>query len=169
MRTLIRSTAVFALLATTSIALAQGPGRGRGGPPPEPSLLSYEQAAAMMAAAEKFTNDKGWAMSIRIVDQNNNVLMLHRLNEVNPFTINVTDMKTTTVTATKMSSAAYAEKLAAGEIEEVEGGANFGGGVPVYVGGQFIGAIAASGGRPEEDEQVAIAGVEAIGGSISMN
>jgi uncharacterized protein GlcG (DUF336 family) len=95
--------------------------------------------------------------------------MLHRLNEVNPFTINVTDMKTTTVTATKMSSAAYAEKLAAGEIEEVEGGANFGGGVPVYVGGQFIGAIAASGGRPEEDEQVAIAGVEAIGGSISMN
>jgi len=167
MKTLLRSTAALGLLVTASIALAQGPGR-RGAPPPEPSLMTYQQAATMMAAAEKYTNDKGWAMSIRIVDQNNNILMLHRLNDVNPFTINVTDMKTTTVTATKMSSAEYAEKLAAGEIEAVEGGANFGGGVPVFLGGQFIGAIAASGGSPAEDEEVARAGVEAIGASTSM-
>ena len=119
----------------------------------------------MMEAAEQYTNENGWAMSIRIVDQNNNILMIHRLNGVNPFTINVTEMKTIAVTGSKMSSAQYAQKLAAGEIEEIEGAANFGGGVPVYLGGQMIGAIAASGGSPAQDEEVAIAGVMAIGAS----
>ena len=45
----------------------------------------------------------------------------------------------------------------------------FGGGVPVYKDGMLIGAIAASGGSPAEDEEVARAGVAALGGSTSMN
>ena len=47
-------------------------------------------------------------------------------------------------------------------------GKSIGGGVPVYLDGRLIGAIAASGGTPAEDEEVARAGVEAIGGKTSM-
>jgi glc operon protein GlcG len=165
MKTLLRSTAVLGLLVTTSIVLAQG---RRGAAPPEPSLMTYEQAATAMAAAEAYTNDKGWAMTIRIVDQNNNLIMMHRLNNVNPFTVGIVEQKTLTVVGSKMTSAEYGQKVGAGEIEAIEGAVTFGGGVPVYLNGQFIGAIAASGGRPEEDEEVARAGVEAIGARTSM-
>jgi uncharacterized protein GlcG (DUF336 family) len=168
MKTFLRSATLIGLLATTSIALAQGPGRGRGGPPPEPGLMTYELAEQAMAAAVDYTNDNGWAMTIRIVDQNDNVVMLHRVNDVNPFTVGVAERKTMTVIRTKMTSQEYADKTAAGEMERFENDANFGGGVPVFLDGQLIGAIAASGGSPADDEEVAVAGVEAIGGSISM-
>jgi uncharacterized protein GlcG (DUF336 family) len=172
MHTLFRTTAILALLLTmTSTALAQGPGRGRGrgGPPPEPGLMTYELATTAMAAAEAYTRDKGWSMTIRIVDQNNNVVMVHRLNDVNPMTATIAERKTLTVIGSKMTSAEYGVKVKSGEVEEIENAVTFGGGVPVYLGGQLIGAIAASGGTPAEDEEVARAGVTAIGGSTSMN
>ena len=59
--------------------------------------------------------------------------------------------------------------MQAGEIEAIENAVTFGGGVPIYLDGKLVGAIAASGARPEEDEAVSRAGVEAIGGSISMD
>ena len=171
MKTLLRSTAILGLLLITSIAAAQGPGRGRGrgGPPPEPGLMTYDLAATAMTAAEAYTRDKGWSMTIRIVDQNNNVVMVHRLNDVNPMTATIAERKTLTVIGSKMTSAEYGVKVKSGEIEEIENAVTFGGGVPVYLGGQLIGAIAASGGTPAEDEEVARAGVAAIGGSISVN
>lgn len=39
----------------------------------------------------------------------------------------------------------------------------FGGGVPVYVDGQLVGAVGCSGGSAEEDTRVATAGVQAVG------
>ena len=42
----------------------------------------------------------------------------------------------------------------------------FGGGLPIYVGQYFIGALGVSGGTTDQDVQVATAGVQAIG-SIS--
>ena len=171
MHTLLRSTVVLVLLlTTTSMALAQGPGRGRGrgGPPPEPGLMTYELAAKAMAAAEAYTRSKKWGMTIRIVDQNNNVVMVHRLNDVNPMTATIAERKTLTVIGSKMTSAEYGAKLKTGEVAAIENAVTFGGGVPVYLDGRLIGAIAASGGTPAEDEEVARAGVEAIGGKISM-
>ena len=167
MRKILNKVVILGLMLAASVVNAQPPGFTPP-PPPPPSLITWEQAEIMMEAAEQYTNDKGWAMSVRIVDQNNNVLMIHRLNNVIPFTINVTEMKTTAVTGSKMSSAEYAVKLEAGEIEEIEGAANFGGGLPVYLDGQMIGAIAASGGSPDQDAEVALAGVKAIGATPGM-
>jgi len=39
----------------------------------------------------------------------------------------------------------------------------FGGGVPVFVGGKFLGAVGVSGGTIEADLEVAMKGLEAIG------
>jgi len=39
----------------------------------------------------------------------------------------------------------------------------FGGGLPIYVGGHFIGAVDVSGGTVDQDVMVATAGVQAIG------
>jgi uncharacterized protein GlcG (DUF336 family) len=175
MRTVLRTVAVIGFLATAAVAFAQQPpaggrgGPGGRGPQAPPSLISYEQAATAMAAAEAHAAANGWLMTIRIVDQNNNVVMVHRMQGANPRTAQVAESKTLTVIGSKMTSAEYGAKLAAGEIEAIEGAVNFGGGVPIYLGGQLIGAIAASGASPQQDEDVSKAGVEAIGGSISMN
>jgi uncharacterized protein GlcG (DUF336 family) len=167
MRTLIKSAAVIGLLATSAMVLAQGRG-GRGGPPPEPSLMTYAMAAKAMAAAEAHAKENGWLMSIRIVDQNDNVVMIHRMQDARPGTVDVTGMKTHTVIESKMTSAEYGAKVQAGDIDEIEGAVTFGGGVPAYVDGKLVGAIAASGAAPGQDEEVAKAGVAAIGGSTMM-
>src|SRR5687767_8884022 len=123
MHTLLRSTVILALLLTTTSALAQGPGRGgrgRGGPPPEPGLMTYELAAKAMTAAEAYTRSKKWSMTIRIVDQNNNVVMVHRLNDANPMTATIAERKTLTVIGSKMTSAEYGAKLKTGEVTEIE-------------------------------------------------
>ena len=130
--------------------------------------MTYELAATAMAAAEKHARDNDFAMTIRIVDQNNNVVMVHRLNDASPFTANIAERKALTVIGSKMTSAEYGRKVQAGETAEIENAVTFGGGVPVYRDGKMIGAIAASGGTPEEDESVSTAGANAIG-SISMN
>lgn len=176
MKMFLRSAAVVSLLAVTSLALAQPPAGGRGGPggrggAPQapPSLISYDMAATAMAAAEAHAKANNWPMSIRIVDQNNNIVMIHRMEGANPFTVNVVEMKTLTVITHKMTSGEYGVKVQAGELERTDGMAPFGGGVPIYKDGQLIGAIAASGAAPDEDEQVSKAGVDAIGGTITMN
>lgn len=167
MKTLMQSAAIVSLLAMTSAAVAQPPG-GRPAPPP-PSLISYEQAATAMAAAEAHARENGWPMTIRIVDQNDNVVMVHRMQDANPFTAMIAERKTLTVIGSKMTSADYGTRVQAGEIDEIENAVTFGGGVPIYLNGELIGAIAASGARPDEDEDVSRAGVEAIGGSITAN
>jgi len=160
--------AVFGLFLTASLAFAQPPGGGRRGPPPEPSLMTYELAATAMAAAEAHARENGWAMTIRITDQNDKVVMVHRLDNASPFTATIAARKTLTAIGSNMTSAEYGVKVQAGEIEEIENAVTFGGGVPVYREGKLIGAIASSGARPEEDEAAAAAGANAIG-SISMN
>jgi uncharacterized protein GlcG (DUF336 family) len=164
MRTLLRTAAVLSLCAAAPLALAQ-PGR----PQPPPSLISYEQAATAMAAAEAEALANEWPLTILVVDQNNNPVMMHRMEGANPFTFNIAQRKTLTVIESGgMTSADYGMKVEAGDIEEIENAVTFGGGVPIYLDGQLIGAIAGSGARPEEDEAAATAGVEAIGGSTSM-
>jgi glc operon protein GlcG len=158
----------FGLLAAASFAVAQPPGGARNGPPPEPSLMTYDLAATAMAAAEAHARENGWALTIRITDQNGNVVMVHRLDDASPFTATIAERKTLTVIGSKMTSAEYGAKVEAGEIEEIENAVTFGGGVPVYRDGQLIGAIATSGARPDEDEAAATAGANAIG-SISNN
>lgn len=49
-------------------------------------------------------------------------------------------------------------------IEETNGGLIvFGGGVPIFSGGFFIGAVGVSGGSTDQDAQIATAGAEAVG------
>lgn len=49
-------------------------------------------------------------------------------------------------------------------IEETNGGLiAFGGGVPVYMDGYFVGAVGVSGGTTDQDAEIATAGVVAVG------
>ena len=129
-------------------------------------LMTYDMAAEAMDAAEAYARDKGWNVTIMVTDQNANPVMVRRLDGASPRTFEIASAKALVVTTLGYSSGEYGTKLEAGEVEEIEGGVTYQGGVPVYVNGQLVGAVTASGVRGYEDEEVSIAGAETIG-SIS--
>jgi uncharacterized protein GlcG (DUF336 family) len=130
------------------------------------SLMTYELATQAMAAAEAYARDKDWNVTILITDQNNNPVMLHRIDGAGGRTFGFATAKALVVNATGLTSGEYGSRVESGDIEEIEGGVTFAGGVPVFRNGVHIGAIATSGVRALQDEEVSIAGAEVIG-SIS--
>jgi len=145
--------AILFLMSSTT-ALAQGD---------EPSLMTYDLATSAMNTAEAYAREQAWNVTILITDQNNNPVMLRRIDGAGARTFDFATAKALVVNETGLTSAEYGSQVQAGELEEIEGGVTFAGGVPVYVNGQRIGAIAASGVRASQDEEVSIAGAEAIG------
>lgn len=129
----------------------------------EPSRMTYELATRAMESAEAYAREQGWNVTILITDQNNNPVMLRRLDGAGARTFSFATSKALVVTATGLTSGEYGAQVAAGDIEEIEGGVTFAGGVPVYQNGQLIGAVATSGVRALQDEEVSIAGAETIG------
>ena len=89
--------------------------------------------------------------------------MLRRIDGAGARTFDFATAKALVVNATGLTSGEYGSRVQAGDIEEIEGGVTFAGGVPVYVNVQRIGAIATSGVRALQDEEASIAGAEAIG------
>lgn len=130
------------------------------------SLMTYDLATRAIEAAEAHARQQGWNVTILVTDQNANPVMLRRLDGASARTVTIANSKALVVTQTGLTSGEYGKRLEAGEIEEIEGGVTFQGGVPVYVDGELIGAVTASGVRGFQDEEVSIAGAETIG-SIS--
>ena len=132
----------------------------------EESLMTYDLATSAMDAAEAYAREKGWNVTILITDQSNNPVMLRRIDGAGGRTFGFATAKALVVNETGIASGEYGRLLEAGDIEEIEGGVTFAGGVPVYRNGQRIGAISTSGVRAAQDEEVSTAGAEVIG-SIS--
>ena len=145
---------------SSTMALAQGAGA-------DPSLMTYDLATRAMVAAEAYARQQGWNVTILITDQNNNPVMLRRLDGAGARTFNFATAKALVVTGTGLTSGEYGSRVEAGDIEEIEGGVTFAGGVPVYLNGELIGAVSTSGVRALQDEEVSIAGAEAIGSTSS--
>ncbi len=151
----LKLSTLILILGFSTIALAK----------PEPSKINFSQAAKAMQAAEAYANEKNWKVTILITDQNGVPIMLHRQDGALLRSIDFVNGKALVVAQTGLSSGDYAEKVKAGKIKEIDGGVKYKGGVPVYIDGEMIGAVMVSGVKDYEDEEIAIAGVEAISGS----
>src|SRR5690606_13428870 len=124
--------------------------------------LTYAMAEQAMAAAVAEAEANDWNLTIVVADANGLPIMLHRMDDASPRSYEIALSKVKVVTETGLASGEYGRLLQAGDIEEVEGGVTFAGGVPVVIDGERVGAITASGARGEEDEQASLAGVAAI-------
>ena len=127
------------------------------------TVLNYEMAEKAMAAALSEARANEWNLTIVIADHNGLPVMLHRMDGASPRSYDIALAKVKVVTETGLLSGEYGRRLSAGEIDEVEGGVTYAGGVPVMLNGERIGAITSSGARGSEDEQVSKAGAAAIG------
>ena len=107
-------TAVLLLLLSMSV-VAQD----------DESLMTYDLATSAMEAAEAYARDQGWNVTILITDQNNNPVMLRRIDGAGGRTFNFATAKALVVNETGLTSGEYGRRLEAGDIEEIEGGVTF--------------------------------------------
>ena len=128
--------------------------------------LTLAAAEKMMAAAKAEAAKNGWRVVIVIVDEGGHLLHLSRIDETQYGSIDIAIGKAQTSAALKRPSKAIEDVVAGGRtaLLGVRGITPLQGGLPIVVGGKVIGAIGVSGVTSQQDEQVAKAGVDALGG-----
>lgn len=150
---------VVALFAA-SAAGAQTP------PPPYGPAIGIENAKKVMAAAEAEAAKSNWSVVIAIIDSGGNLVMLHRGDDVQLSSLDISQGKAQTALRFKRPSKVLDDAISGGgaglrylalkDIVPLEGG------LPLIIDGKIVGAIGVSGVLPSQDAQTARAGVDAL-------
>ena len=130
----------------------------------KPALTStdcHKMMAACIAEAQK----NKWAVTIAIVDDSGAALLLERLDGAGAISATVAMGKAQTSALTKRPSKFFEDRVKErpGFVTFPTPGVMFQGGVPIVHQGECVGAIGVSGVQSHEDEQIAQAGVNALG------
>jgi uncharacterized protein GlcG (DUF336 family) len=129
---------------------------------PVKAAITLAAAKAILDAAERFASAAGLRVSIAIVDDGGHLLHFVRMDGVHVGTVEISIAKARTAVAFRRPTKVFAEQLAGGAsgLLALPGLIPYEGGVPLTVSGSLIGAIGVSGGRPEQDGEVAAAAAD---------
>jgi glc operon protein GlcG len=125
--------------------------------------LSLSDVKKMLAACEAEATRNKWAVAISIVDDGGYLLGFQRMDGCGPLSAEVSMGKARTSALTKRPSKFFEDR-----VKERPAFVNFPGiliqgGVPIMHQNDCVGAIGVSGVQSHEDEQIAQAGVNALG------
>src|ERR1700742_5128765 len=127
-------------------------------------VLTRDDVARLLehARAEAVANQ--WAVTIAIVDDGGHPLALERLDGAAPLSAYIAAEKARTAAMGRRPSAAYEEMINGGRTAFLSAPltAMLGGGAPIVVDGQVVGAVGVSGAKPDEDAQVVNAGIAGL-------
>lgn len=127
-------------------------------------MLTADDVEKMMAACTAEAKKNNWKVSIAIVDDAGRTWQLHRLEGAGAVTAEVAVGKAKTAAMMGRPSKAMEERLKERPAFLLFPGIlPIQGGVPILSNGECVGAIGVSGVQSHEDEQVANAGVAALG------
>jgi uncharacterized protein GlcG (DUF336 family) len=130
--------------------------------------LEFEDVKLILRGAEEEAHKIGVDMDIAVVDPGGNLLGFYRMDQAKVTSIAIAIDKAFTAAGTRKPTREY---KAVGAPNGPAFGINtsnqgrfmiFGGGVPIMVDGECIGAVGCSSGSPEQDEQVAQAGIDTL-------
>jgi uncharacterized protein GlcG (DUF336 family) len=158
MRNIARLSAA-ALLATATLAQAQTIRTERN--------ISLELASQIAAASVAACSAKGYAVTATVVDRAGTVRAVLRADNAGPHTLAASQQKAFTSASARNNTLAMMEAAqknpAAANLVHIPGFLLLGGGVPVRVGNDVIGAVGI-GGAPggHLDEQCAVAALEQV-------
>jgi glc operon protein GlcG len=129
-----------------------------------PALTSAD-AHKMMEACKAEAQKNKWNVAIAIVDDSGAVLLLERLDGCGAISSEVAIGKARTSALTKRPTKFFEDRVKErpGFVTFPTPGVMFQGGLPLVHQGECVGAIGVSGVQSHEDEQVAQAGVTALG------
>jgi uncharacterized protein GlcG (DUF336 family) len=130
--------------------------------------MLLERAQAVIEAARRKAEEIGVPMNIAVVDEGGNLKAFVRMEKAWLGSIQIAQDKAYTARAFDMSTKALGKLSQPGEpvfgIHSTNGGrvVIFPGGIPLKDGDEVVGAVGVSGGLPNQDHEVAEAGVEAF-------
>jgi len=129
------------------------------------AILSRDDVVRIIAAARAEAQQNQWAVAIAVVDDGGHPLGLERLDGCAPIGAYICIEKARTAALGRRDSQAYEDMINGGRnaflsVPVLSGMLT--GGVPIMVDGQVVGAIGISGVKPDQDAQIARAGVAAI-------
>ena len=137
------------------------------------STVSYDQGVAAIAAAIAKAEEIGSPSSIAVIDTGRELVSFARMDGALLASVAISQAKAYTArslnSATKDVSgwAQPGGPLYGIETAHLAAGralVTFGGGVPIVVDGEVVGAIGVAGGSPDQDHEVASAGAAALAG-----
>ncbi len=127
-------------------------------------VLTNADCHKILPAAKAEAERQKWNVTIAVVDEAGRLLMLERMDGARPQTAEVATLKARSAALTHRTGKVW-EDL----VKQRPGMVNFPdafavqGGVPIVYQGEVIGAVGVSGVQSHEDEQVALAGIAALG------
>ena len=131
----------------------------------EKKYLTLEGAKKAAAAAETEAKRRNLPVVVAVVDDGGELLVLERLDGTQIGSLKVGIGKARTAAQFKRPTRFFEEQIRSGRIVTLAlpDFTPLQGGVPIFVEGQFVGAIGVSGDSPLVDEEIATAGAAAIG------
>ena len=128
------------------------------------TVLTIADARKMLEAAKVEAEKNKWPVTVAVVDEAGLLLMLERMDGARAQTAEVATLKARSAAITHRPG-----KIWEDTVKQRPGVLNFPdafhvqGGVPILYQGEVIGAVGVSGVQSFEDEQVASAGIAALG------
>lgn len=128
------------------------------------AVLGTIEIEKILKAATEEAKRNGWAMVIAVADDGGHPLALLRLDGAAPASAYIAPEKARTSALGRRESQQYEDMINGGRAAFLSAplSSMLGGGVPIIVDGEVIGAVGVSGAKPEQDAQVAKAGVSSL-------
>jgi glc operon protein GlcG len=126
--------------------------------------LTLSDLKKIAAGCEAEAIKNKWDVVIAILDDGGHLLWLQRMDGATPFNAQVAAEKGRSAAVSRRSTKTWEDRIAAGRtailkmpVLPVQGG------VPIVAEGECVGAVGVSGVQSHEDEQIAMAGIAALG------
>ena len=127
-------------------------------------MLTLDDCRRISEAAEAEARKNKWNVCIAILDDGGHLLHLARMDGASPANARIAIEKGRTAAESRRSTAAWQERIKARpELLQMPGITPIQGGLPIVVEATCIGAVGISGVQSHEDEQIAKAGIDALG------
>ncbi|HSD60880.1 MAG TPA: heme-binding protein [Burkholderiales bacterium] len=125
-------------------------------------------AKSIADAAEAEAQRRGATVVIVVVDDAGHLLVLHRLDDTQVASVEVGIGKARTAAIFRRPSKVFEDQVKDGRVAALAlpGATPLQGGLPITHRGRVLGAIGVSGNTPQEDEEIARAGVAAAHAAI---
>jgi glc operon protein GlcG len=128
-------------------------------------MLTLDDCRKISAAAEAEARKNNWNVCIAILDDGGHLLHLVRFDGASPANARIAVAKGQTAAETRRSTSQWEERIKDGRLAMLgmPGVTPVQGGLPIVLDGICLGGVGVSGVASHEDEQIAAAGIKALG------
>jgi len=127
-------------------------------------VLTQEDCLKISAAAEAEARKNSWNVAIAILDDGGHLLHFTRMDGATPANAGIALEKARTAAISRRSSGVWEDFVKGGRTAMIKmpGILPVQGGMPIMADGTCVGAVGVSGVQSHQDEQIALAGIDAL-------